>query len=165
MSERKRATHFALMDTAFAADRKFVRLARKATIPIEYAAAVGVFWMILADCRRSKSPLVDWRDYEEYQPQIDLLKEVGLLTDSGFPPEPFDKWAPAYKSPWDGQRGTQQNGGIRNGTQGNATSVQFNSSQFSEGGVGETPTPIRKGHWGQHPNCRVCAPLQKAANE
>lgn len=165
MTARKRATHYALMDAAFAADRKFVRLARKASIPIEYAAAVGVFWLILADCRRSKSPEVDWSEYEEYEPQIELLREVGLLDENGFPPDPFDKWAPAYKSPWDANRGTKGNTGVRNGTRSDATSVQFSSVQFSEGGPGET-APIQGSfgghgtHDGRHgPTCSVCAPL------
>jgi hypothetical protein len=158
MTERKRATHYCLMDSAFAADRKFVRLARKASIPIEFAAAVGVYWIILADARRSKSAVVDWPDYEEYAPQIELLQSVGLLTDIGFPVEPFDKWAPAYKSPWDASRGTKGNTGERNGTQGNATSVQFSS--IPEGGLGET---VDRSHRGQHPNCIVCAPLRKPA--
>ena len=155
MTQRKRATHFALMDTAFAADRKFVRLARKATIPIEYAAAVGVFWMLLADARRSKSPTIDWSDYEEYEPQIRLLQEVGLLSDNGFPPGPFDKWAPAYKSPADTQRYAE----VRKGTHRNDVSVQFSS--IPEGGVGG-----EQGLWngagshdGRHgTDCGVCFP-------
>jgi hypothetical protein len=151
MTERKRATHFALMDTAFAADRKFIRLAAKATIPVEYAAAVGVYWMILADCRRSKDSTIDWQEYQEYEPQIALLQSVGLLNVNGFPQTSFDRWAPAYKSPWD----TQRNATKRNGTQGDATSIQFNS--VPEGGVGGT------GHMGQHPNCIVCAPLRVKA--
>jgi hypothetical protein len=151
MSERKRATHFALMDTAFPADRKFVRLAAKATIPIEYAAAVGVYWLILADCRRSKSGVVDWTEYAEYEPQIALLQSVGLLNANGFPQTSFDRWAPAYQSPWDATR--------RKGTQGthrDDASIQFSSTQFPEGGAGGTV----KGHMGQHPNCAVCKPLQ-----
>ena len=153
MTARKRATHYALMDSAFAADRKFVRLARKASIPIEFAAAVGVYWIILADARRSKSPVVDWEDYEEYAPQVELLQSVGLLTEDGFPPDPFEKWAPAYKSPWDYTRG-------RNGTQGthrDDASVQFSS--IRGGGVGEG-----SGLWhrGQHPNCGSCERMRQA---
>ena len=138
MSQRKKATHFALMDSAFTADRKFIRLARKASIPIEYAAAVGVYWIVLADCRRSKSPDIDWDDYAEYKPQLDLLREVGLLDDDGFPPDPFEKWAPRYRSPADARRtGTQGNGEVRNGTHGNATSIPFSSVHLSsEGGPG-----------------------------
>jgi hypothetical protein len=152
MTERKRATHFALMDTAFPADRKFVRLAAKATIPMEYAAAVGVYWLILADCRRSKSGVVDWTEYAEYEPQIALLQSVGLLNANGFPQTGFDRWAPAYKSPWDARvrKGTQS-------THGNDTSIQFNSSTGVEG-VGEGG----KAHMGQHPNCLVCRPLQES---
>lgn len=164
MTERKRATHFALMDTAFAADRKFVRLARKATIPIEYAAAVGVFWMLLADARRSKSPELDWGDYEEYEPQIRLLQEVGLLGASGFPPGPFDKWAPAYRAP-----GTKGYGEVRKGTQRYETQRDISSIQFSsvpEGGAGGSEQGLWGGkgsHNGQHPDCVPCAPLRKPA--
>lgn len=159
MTTRRRASHFALMDTAFPADRKFVKLARKATIPIEYAAAIGVFWLLLADARRSKAPDIDWADYEEYGPQIELLKEVGLLVDTGFPPEPFDKWAPVYKSPWDGRR-AKGDASVRNGTHRNDASVQLDSIPGG-GGPGAEPTPL-KAHLGQHPNCTVCAPLQVA---
>lgn len=150
MTERKRATHFALMDTAFPADRKFVRLAARATIPVEYAAAVGVYWLLLADCRRSKSGTVDWQEYGEYEPQIALLQSVGLLDINGFPIDAFDRWAPAYQSPYDARvrKGTQ-------GTNGNATSIQFSSGQ-GDGGVGVGGT-----HMGQHPNCAVCGPLQE----
>lgn len=156
MSERRRATHFALMDTAFAADRKFVRLAARAVAPVEYAAAVGVYWLLLADARRSRSSEVDWSEYEEYQPQIDLLRSVGLLDDHGFPPPSFDRWAPAYKSPWD----TQRNATLRKSTQSNATSIQFNSDR-GEGGVGEAGVwDNRNTHDGRHgTRCAVCAPL------
>jgi hypothetical protein len=165
MAERRRATHYALMDSAFAADRKFVRLARKASIPIEFAAAVGVYWIILADCRRSKSPEVDWDDYEEYGPQVELLRSVGLLDEVGFPPDAFTKWAPAYKSPFDAARGTKGNAQVRNGTHGNATSVQF-SSVRGDGGAGEGEFGLLNGtglHDGRHgKSCAVCAPLVTA---
>lgn len=168
MTQRKKATHFALMDSAFTADRKFIRLARRASIPIEYAAAVGVYWILLADCRRSRSAVIDWEDYVEYRPQIDLLQEVGLLGDDGFPPDPFEKWAPRYKSPADARRtGTQGNDGVRNGTQGNPTSIQFSSNQFpSEGGAGGSDQGLWNGrgsHEGQHPDCLVCASMRKGA--
>ena len=99
MTQRKRATGFALMDTAFAADAKFVRLARKAESPVEFAAAVGVFWLILADARRARSAIVHWEDYTEYADQIAALKDAKLLTTNGFLDETFDNWAPAYKVP------------------------------------------------------------------
>lgn len=99
MSQRKRATGFALMDTAFAADSKFVRLARIAKSPADYAAAVGVFWLLLAEARRVKSPTVDWDDFEDYTAQIGLLQKAGLLTADGFEVVAFDRWAPAYRSP------------------------------------------------------------------
>lgn len=98
MTQRKRATGFALMDTAFAADAKFVRLARKASNEVAFAAAVGVFWLILADCRRARSAIVHWDDYTEYTDQISALKDAGLMTTNGFIPGSFDNWAPAYKS-------------------------------------------------------------------
>jgi hypothetical protein len=163
---RKRATHYALMDSAFAADRKFVRLAARAGIPIEFAAAVGVYWIILADARRSKSPDVDWADYEEYAPQVQLLQSVGLLTETGFPPDAFDKWAPAYQSPFDRQRSTHRNTEVHNGTQRNDVSVQFSSVREVGGpGEGESPSgfmgfPKRAAHNGQHADCLVCAPLR-----
>jgi hypothetical protein len=162
VSERKRATHYALMDSAFAADRKFVRLARKATIPIEYAAAVGVFWLLLADCRRAKSPDIDWDEYAEYEPQIELLREVGLLSESGFPTGPFEKWAPAYKSPFDATRGTKRDTGVRNGTRSDATSVQFSSIQGGGAGEGPAVQGVWNGgstHDGRHgPACLACHP-------
>ena len=159
MSQRKRAAHFALMDTAFAADRKFVRLARKATIPIEYAAAVGVFWLLLADARRSKCADVDWSEYEEYEPQLQLLREVGLLTDTGFPAGPFDAWAPAYRSPSDAARGTQRDAGVRRSTHRDDVSIQFSSIR-GEGGAGEAGLFNGVGtHDGRHgPGCAVCFP-------
>lgn len=156
MTQRKRATHYALMDAAFAADRKFIRLARNSPKPTDYAAAVGVFWLLLADCRRAKSPDIDWSEYEEYTVQVQLLKDVGLLCDTGFPPGPFEKWAPVYKSPWDaGRKGTQRYAKERD-----ISSVQFSST---EGGPGETEQGVWNGagsHNGQHgPDCAVCAPL------
>jgi hypothetical protein len=170
MSARKRASGFALMDAAWPADRKFVRLAARASIPIEFAAAVGVYWLVLADARRSKSPDVDWSDYEEYGPQIQLLQSVGLLTDTGFAPDVFEKWAPAYRSPYDATRGTQGNGRVHNGTQRNATSVQFNSVQ-GDGGPGEGGAPQNFMGWGgKHTHdgrhgrsCMVCYPEQTKA--
>jgi hypothetical protein len=160
---RKRASHFALMDTAFTSDRKFIRLARKASIPIEYAAAVGVYWLLLADARRSKCPDVDWSDWEEYGPQIELLREVGLLTETGFPPDPFEAWAPAYRSPSDANRGTQGNGQVRNGTHRNDVSIQFNSVR-GVGGPGEAGLWNGHGaHDGRHgETCGVCFPGPRA---
>jgi hypothetical protein len=99
MTQRKRATGFALMDTAFAADAKFVRLARKAPNEVAFAASVGVFWLMLADARRARSAIVHWEDYTEYEEQIAALKDAKLLTVNGFPDETFDNWAPAYKAP------------------------------------------------------------------
>lgn len=87
------------MDTAFAADAKFVRLARKAPNEVAFAASVGVFWLILADARRARSALVNWEDYTEYTEQIAALKDAKLLTVNGFAGETFDNWAPAYKVP------------------------------------------------------------------
>jgi hypothetical protein len=94
VTERKRATGFVLMDAAFTSDAKFVRLARMVPDPIEYAACVGVFWMLLADCRRAKAPEIDWEDYTDYIVQLHQLRSAKLLTDEGFEPEPFQRWAP-----------------------------------------------------------------------
>ncbi len=107
MTERKRASGFVLMDAAFTADAKFVRLARKADDPVDFAASVGVWWMLLADCRRAKEPEVDWDDYTEYSEQIDKLRAAGLLDDDGFDPESFSRWAPAYRSVSERTRGTE----------------------------------------------------------
>jgi hypothetical protein len=139
MAERKRAIGFALMDTAFAADAKFVRLARRAATPVDFAAAVGVFWLILADARRAKSPVVNWEDYEEYPDQIAALKDAKLLVQEGFEAETFERWAPAYHSPYDRTRGTQGDGGVRKGTQEYAVSTPINSTPITNGvgGVGE----------------------------
>ena len=131
MTQRKRATGFALMDTAFAADAKFVRLARKAPSEVAFATAVGVYWLILADARRARSPEVNWDDYTEYTEQIALLKDAKLLTSKGFDPKTFDRWAPAYKSPWDKVRtGTQGDAEVQETTQATPTSTPLNSPQL-----------------------------------
>lgn len=131
MTQRKRATGFVLMDAAFTADAKFVRLARQIPDPVEYAACVGVFWMLLADCRRAKSPEVDWDDYTDYSEQIDRLRAALLLTDTGFDPEPFERWAPAYRAPGE-RKGTGGYATVREGTEGTNTSGQFSSSQVND---------------------------------
>lgn len=136
MSERKRATGFVLMDAAFAADAKFVRLARKATSPHDYAAAVGVFWLLLGDARRAKSPVVDWDDYEEYDQEIDQLKAAHLLQEDGFDPEVFERWAPAYRSVSERTGGTDGYGRVPSGTKSTNTSGQVKSGPFSSNGVG-----------------------------
>lgn len=131
MTQRKRATGFALMDTAFAADSKFVRLSRRAHTPTDYAAAVGVYWLILADARRNRDRCVNWDDFSEYPDEIAALKDVGLLGDDGFNGPSFERWAPAYKSPWDAQRnGTQGNAEVPEGTQATPTSTQLTSTQL-----------------------------------
>lgn len=159
MTERKRATGFVLMDAAFTSDAKFVRLARMVPDPHEYAACVGVFWMLLADCRRAKSPEVDWDDYPDYSEQIDLLRAARLLTADGFDPEPFQRWAPAYRSPKE-RTGTEGYAGVRQGTEGTNTSGQVSSGQVgSEQGLwGGSST-----HDGRHPDCLVCHPMRKGA--
>jgi hypothetical protein len=155
MAERKRATGFVLMDAAFTADAKFVRLARMVPDPHEYAACIGVFWLLLADCRRAKDPAVDWDDYPDYQPQVDLLRAARLLNDTGFEPEPFKRWAPAYKAP--GERlGTGGYGGLRKGTEGTNTSGQVKSVQVdSEQGLWGG-SALHDGHHGE--TCVVCYP-------
>lgn len=173
MTERKRATGFALMDAAFAADAKFVRLARKATSPVEFAAAVGVFWLVLADARRAKSPDLAWEEYDEYAPQVELLQSCRLLSKTGFDPETFEKWAPAYRTVTGVRTGTQGYAGAEHRTPSTVTSVQLDSVQNGEGGPGEGPKtflrfpPKREPgmmadqyrHEGQHPNCEVCAAI------
>jgi len=155
VSERKRATGFVLMDAAFTSDAKFVRLARMIPDPIEYAACVGVFWMLLADCRRAKSPEVDWDDYTDYGEQVDALRAAKLLNESGFDPEPFGRWAPAYRSPRE-RTGTQGYAEVRNGTEGTNTSGQVSSGQVTSGLLNGTGT-----HDGRHgADCLVCYPLR-----
>lgn len=129
MTQRKRATGFALMDTAFAADAKFVRLSRRADTPTDFAAAVGVYWLILADARRNRDRVVNWDDYTEYPDEIAALKDAGLLEDDGFADKSFNRWAPAYKSPWDAQRnGTQGDATVRESTQATPTSTPLIST-------------------------------------
>ena len=128
MSQRKRATGFALMDTAFAADSKFLRLARISETTKDFAASVGVFWLLLAEARRAKTPDVDWDDYTEYSEQIRSLQEAKLLVGSGFEPATFERWAPAYQSPADRARGTRGDAEVRKGTQGYEVSNQITSS-------------------------------------
>lgn len=139
MTERKRANGFCLMDAAFAADAKFVRLARRAADPPSFAAAVGVFWLILADCRRAKSPEVEWEDYSEYASQITALKDARLLTPSGFDPDTFERWAPAYRAPKE-RTGTDGYEEVRKVPSSTIPSGQVSSghisSQNTEGGAG-----------------------------
>jgi hypothetical protein len=171
MTERKRASGFVLMDAAFTADAKFVRLARLTT-PVEFAACVGVWWMLLADCRRGKSPDVDWDDYTEYAEQIDRLRTAKLLNEGGFDPESFSRWAPAYRSVSERTRGTEGNGEVRSGTE--STESTLTSGQVISGQVLPTDgTRAREAfmgfkpkpglHDGSHPDCRVCEPLRKTA--
>ena len=132
MTQRKRATGFALMDTAFAADAKFVRLARKAPSEVAFATAVGVYWLILADARRARNAEVNWEDYTEYADQIALLKDAKLLTATGFDPTTFDRWAPAYKSPWDKVRtSTQRDAEVPETTQATPTSTLLTSTHLT----------------------------------
>jgi len=162
------------MDAAFAADAKFVRLARRAPSPHDYAAAVGVFWLILGDARRGKSPVVDWDDYEEYADEIALLKDSKLLLEEGFDPEVFERWAPAYRSVSDRTGGTQGYERVRKDTKSTNASGQVNSSHVTSngvGGVGEgerqafmawQPKAKPNAHMGQHSDCLVCAPLRES---
>lgn len=185
MTQRKRATGFALMDTAFAADAKFVRLARKAENEVAFAATVGVFWLILADARRARSAVVNWDDYTEYTDQIAFLQDAKLLTVDGFDEETFRRWAPAYRvpdrtqrypivpngtpSPRDSEHGaypTVPDGG--GGTKSTLTSPHINSPLDGVGGPGEgtfmgfKPKPGL--HDGSHPDCLVCEPLRPKAD-
>lgn len=136
MTERKRASGFVLMDAAFTSDAKFVRLARQADDPHDYATSVGVWWILLADCRRAKSPIVDWDDYTEYAEPIEKLKAAKLLNEGGFDPEPFERWAPAYRSVSERTAGTKGYGEIRSGTESTNTSGQVISNQVTSNGVG-----------------------------
>jgi len=144
MTQRKRATGFALMDTAFSADAKFLRLARQAPGTSAYAAAVGVYWLLVADARRNRDRVINWDDYTEYAAEIAALKEAKLLVDDGFAEEAFERWAPAYKSPYDRVRNaTQGYAEQHESTQATLASTQLasnplSSPQSKEGGPGET---------------------------
>lgn len=180
MTQRKRATGFALMDTAFAADAKFVRLARKASDEVAFAASVGVYWLMLADARRARSAVVHWEDYTEYTEQIAALKDARLLDVNGFPGGSFDNWAPAYKAPTERTRpspnvpdGTADKGDSEHeaypsvpdghgGTQSTVTSPHIYSdkkvtSENSDNFMGWRGKGLHDGHHG--PECSVCAPL------
>jgi hypothetical protein len=174
VAERKRATGFILMDAAFAADSKFLRLARRAETPHDFAAAVGVFWLILGEARRGKSPTVDWEDFEVYDQEITALKEAKLLQEDGFDPEVFARWAPAYRVPDRTQPYPSVPDG-RSDTKSTLTSGQVKSSPVSSNGVGgvgegEPQSFLRSPvgshsvpiHDGRHENCIVCAPLREA---
>lgn len=164
MTERKRATGFILIDAAFTSDAKFVRLARRVPDPVAFASCIGVYLLVLADCRRAKSPLIDWADYSEYELQLALLRDSVLLTDAGFDPASFEKWAPAYRSPFDKARAGKGGTPVRNGTNGTNTSSHISSS-LEEGVQGE-----EQGVWngsglhdGRHGvTCQVCLPLLQA---
>ena len=178
MTERKRATGFVLMDAAFTADRKFIRLAQTAPSPLEYAAAVGVFWLLLADCRRAKSPNIHWDEYEEYTDQIAMLRSVRLLREGGFEYATFQKWAPAYRSvsertreSADSEHGAYPS--VPDGNSNTVASVQVSSGQVNGGGAGGTfmgwkhreperlpGEAVVPRHNGQHPDCLVCGTVK-----
>lgn len=141
MSQRKRATGFALMDTAFAADSKFLRLARNAKTPTDFAAAVGVFWLLLAESRRARTREVDWDDFSEYADQIAALQDAKLLVNDGFESVAFDRWAPAYRSPADAARGTQDDAEVRKGTPGYGISALLSSDQVTSSQLNVTELP------------------------
>lgn len=153
---RKRTGNFALLDTAFLADPKFMRLHRCTPDPASFAAALGVFLMLLTDARRRKSPEVKWEDWTEYADQIVPLRDAGVLTADGFDPVSFEKWAPAYQSPSDRRRSSheeddddQDDAQVRKGTQGYDASIHISSSPISsepepEPPVLSEPVPIAR---------------------
>jgi hypothetical protein len=175
VTERKRATGFVLMDAAFLSDAKFRRLERTAESPHDFAAAVGVFWMLLGDARRGKSPEVDWDDYEEYAAEIAQLRSAHLLQEGGFDPEVFERWAPAYRSKWDEQwvrSGTERNGEVRTSTEITDTSGQVSSSLVTSNErngnarasfMGWKPKQTHDGHHGA--SCLVCFPVPVPSKE
>lgn len=156
---RKRTGNFALLDTAFLADPKFMRLSRRTADPVAFAGCLGVFLMLLTHCRRQKSPVIRWDDWEEYAAQVALLQATGVLTDTGFDPASFEKWAPVYQSPSDRRRAEQseaqededddnneslheQEHQVRKGTQGNTTSIHISSIPLSSVPKLEPPTRL-----------------------
>lgn len=85
---------FFIGDAAFTADPKFRRLARLLPDPDEFNSAVGAFWIALAAARRNGVPDIDV-DEETQSRYVGHLREAGLLTESGFRPEPFKVWGPS----------------------------------------------------------------------
>jgi hypothetical protein len=90
---RRTASAFFLGDTAFLSDPKFRALARRLPDPDAFNSAVGAYWIALAAARRNGSPILDAPTETDSKYIVDL-EAVGLLTSSGFRPDPFEEWKP-----------------------------------------------------------------------
>jgi len=88
-----RRTTFFLGDTAFLSDPKFRALARRLPDSDDFNSAVGAYWLALAAARRTGKPELDAKAETDSR-FIDDLVAVGLMTVTGFPPDPFNDWAP-----------------------------------------------------------------------
>ncbi len=157
---RRTGAAFFLGDAAFLSDARFRKLARRLPEPDEFNAAVGAWFIALAAARRNGKPELDV-EAETGSRFLDDLRAVGLLTDTGFRPEPFEAWAP--KAPQQSIAGQaraasaervggrfapaetsehQQNQRAGNGIQQTPASIPLHSSLINspseEGGSGET---------------------------
>jgi hypothetical protein len=116
MAERPRDARFALINVAFLADPKFVKLARS-TSRERFNAAVGLWLQLLCAARAGRSPRIQWDDWPDDGEVIADLRGARLLTEEGFDPESFDTWAPKKTYPSDALRKpTQGYTGLRNAT-------------------------------------------------
>jgi hypothetical protein len=90
---RRTSAAFFLGDLAFLSDPKFRALARRLPDPDDFNSAVGAYWIALAAARRNGNPEMDIKRETDSR-FIGDLEAVGLLTETGFPPDPFDEWKP-----------------------------------------------------------------------
>ena len=90
---RRQPVAFFLGDAAFLSDSKFRALVRRLPDPDDFNSAVGAFFIALAYARRNGTPDIDTEAETGLRFLPDLIA-VGLLTDTGFPPDPFKSWAP-----------------------------------------------------------------------
>ena len=177
MAERPRDARFALINVAFLADPKFVRLARSTTRE-RFNAAIGVWLQLLCAARSSRSAAVDWDDWTDDAEAIEDLRTARLLTSEGFDAESFDTWAPKKTYPSDTLRGTTQRyTGLRNATTPSLSHSLSNGKEVerdaAEGSVVMRSDGLPSGnvmgwrpksglHDGHHgPECLVCHPRVK----
>jgi hypothetical protein len=100
MTERPRDARFALINVAFLADPKFVRLARNLSRE-RFNEAVGVWIQLLCAARQAKHPAIDWEDWADDTQAIADLRQARLLNVHGFDQETFDAWGPKRTYPSD----------------------------------------------------------------
>jgi len=90
---RRTGAAFFLGDTAFLSDARFRKLLRRLPDPDDFNSAVGAWFIALAAARRNGRPELDV-ETETGSRFLDDLRAVGLLTEAGFRPEPFEAWKP-----------------------------------------------------------------------